>query len=110
MEGGKIYVGEDMVGEAKGVEDRPVHVAIRPEGFILAKESDKNVLHAECEMIQIMGRDISIVAKNENCTKPTFKAIISADDKVDPGKVAFKVKPHKIFIFDFETEERIYIK
>ena len=61
-------------------------------------------------MIQIMGRDISIVAKNENCTKPTFKAIISADDKVDPGKVAFKVKPHKIFIFDFETEERIYIK
>ena len=110
VEGGKIYVGEDMVGEAKGVEDRPVHVAIRPEGFILAKESDKNVLHAECEMIQIMGRDISIVAKNENCTKPTFKAIISADDKVDPGKVAFKVKPHKIFIFDFETEERIYIK
>ena len=110
VEGEKIYVGDDQVGEAKGIEDRPVHVAIRPEGFILAKESDKNVLHAECEMIQIMGRDISIVAKNENCTKPTFKAIISADDKVEAGKVAFKVKPHKIFIFDFETEERIYIK
>ena len=50
VKGGKIYVGEDEVGEAKGIEDRPVHVAIRPEGFILAGEKDKNVLHAECEM------------------------------------------------------------
>ena len=110
VKGGKIFVGKDEVGEAKGIEDRPVHVAIRPEGFILAKDGDKNVLHADCEMIQIMGRDISVVARNENCTKPTFKAIISADDTVNPGAVAFKVKPHKIFIFDFETEERIYIK
>ena len=110
VEGGKIYVGDDMVGDAKGIEDRPVHVAIRPEGFVLAKEGDKNVLNAECEMIQIMGRDISVVAQNKHCTKPTFKAIISADDHVEPGKVSFKVKPHKIFIFDFETEERIYIK
>ena len=61
-------------------------------------------------MIQVMGRDISVVAKNELCTKPTFKAIISADDKVSPGKVAFKVKPHKVFIFDAETDERIYVK
>ena len=110
VKGEKIYVGEDLVGEAKGIKDQEVSVAIRPEGFILASEKDKDVLHAECEMIQVMGRDISVVAKNENCTKPTFKAIISADDKVNPGKVAFKVKPHKVFIFDAETDERIYIK
>ena len=107
---GKIYVGEDCVGDAKGIKDQEVAVAIRPEGFVLAGEKDKDVLHADCEMIQVMGRDISVVAKNEFCTKPTFKAIISADDKVNPGKVAFKVKPHKIFIFDAETEERIYVK
>ena len=110
VKGGKIYVGEDMVGDAKGIEDKEVFVAIRPEGFILAGEKDKDVLHAECEMVQIMGRDISVVAHNPHCTKPTFKAIISADDKVNPGKVALKVKPHKIFIFDSETEERIYVK
>lgn len=107
---GKIYVGEGCVGDAKGIKDQEVAVAIRPEGFVLAGEKDKDVLHADCEMIQVMGRDISVVAKNEFCTKPTFKAIISADDKVNPGKVAFKVKPHKIFIFDAETEERIYVK
>ena len=110
VKGQKIYVGEDCVGEAKGINDKPVHVAIRPEGFVLASDKDKDVLHADCEMIQVMGRDISVVAKNELCTKPTFKAIISADDKVNPGRVAFKVKPHKIFIFDFETDERIYTK
>ena len=110
VKGGKIYVGEDCVGDAPGIEDKQVHVAIRPEGFILANDNDKDVLHAECEMIQVMGRDISVVAKNKQCYKPTFKAIISADDKVNPGNVAFKVKPHKIFIFDIETDERIYIK
>ena len=110
VKGEKIYVGEDCVGEAKAIKDQEVSVAIRPEGFVLADEKDKDVLHAECEMIQVMGRDISVVAKNELCTKPTFKAIISADDKVNPGKVAFKVKPHKVFIFDTETDERIYIK
>ena len=110
VKGEKIYVGEDCVGEAKGIKDQEVSVAIRPEGFVLANEKDKDVLHAECEMIQVMGRDISVVAKNELCIKPTFKAIISADDKVNPGKVAFKVKPHKVFIFDAETDERIYVK
>ena len=92
VKGEKIYVGEDCVGVAKGIADQDVHVAIRPEGFVLAKDSDKDVLHAECEMIQVMGRDISVVAKNEFSLKPTFKAIISADDQ------------------DFETDERIYTK
>ena len=110
VKGEKIYVGEDCVSEANGIKDQEVSVAIRPEGFVLADEKGKGVLHAECEMIQVMGRDISVVAKNKQCYKPTFKAIISADDKVNPGNVAFKVKPHKIFIFDIETDERIYIK
>ena len=109
VKGEKIYIGEDAVGDAKNVKDQPVWVAIRPEGFLLAKSGEKDVLHANCEMIQVMGRDISLVGTNANCTKPTFKAIISADDNVSAGAVALKVKPHKIFIFDNETEERIYL-
>ena len=109
VKGGKIFIGEDIVGDAKGIEDRPVWVAIRPEGFLLAKPGEKEVLHANCEMIQVMGRDVSLVGTNPNSAKPTFKAIISADDDVKAGAVALKVKPHKIFIFDNETEERIYL-
>ena len=111
VDGKKVYVGDDCVqtlGEDLGKKD--VYVAIRPEGFVLAGEKDKDVLHVNCEMIQVMGRDISVVASNPNCTKPTLKAIISADDQVSPGPVAFKVKSHKVFIFDGETEERIYTK
>ena len=109
VKAGKILVGNDVVGSANKVKDQKVWVAIRPEGFLLSKPGDKEALHASCEMIQVMGRDISLVGKNANCTKPTFKAIISADDDVKPGDVALKVKPHKIFIFDYETEERIYL-
>ena len=111
VDGKKVIVGEDVVHElSEDLGQKDVWVAIRPEGFAIAKDGDKNVLHANCEMIQVMGRDISVVANNENCTKPTFKAIISADDDVKAGPVAFRVKSHKIFIFDGETEDRIYVK
>ena len=111
VSGKKVMIGEDCVlvlNEDLG--ERDIFAAIRPEGFMLAKASDKNVLHGNCEMVQVMGRDISVVANNPNCTKPSFRVIISSDDKVSPGEVAFTVKPHKIFLFDGETEERIYLK
>lgn len=111
VDGKNIYVGEDLVGTSeKELGNKDVYVAIRPEGFVLADKEDKNVLHVNCEMIQVMGRDISVVARNEHCTKPTLKAIISADDTVNPGPISFKIKPHKLFVFDGETEERIYTK
>ena len=111
VDGKKVIIGEDVVQElSEDLGQKDIWIAIRPEGFVLAGAKDKNVLHANCEMIQVMGRDISVVANNEKCIKPTFKAIISADDVVNPGPVAFKVKSHKIFIFDGETEERIYVK
>ena len=111
VNGKKILVGEEVVMEAnEDLGDKDVYVAIRPEGFILANDKDKNVLHVNCEMVQVMGRDISVVANHPNCTKPTLKAIISSDDVVNPGNVAFKIKPHKLFLFDGETEERIYLK
>ena len=111
VEGKKVMIGEDCVLELnEELGNKEIYAAIRPEGFMLAKAGDKNVLHANCEMVQVMGRDISVVAHNPNCTKPTFRVIISSDDKVAPGEVAFTVKPHKIFLFDGETEDRIYLK
>ena len=111
VDGKKVMIGQDCVLELnEDLGNRDIFAAIRPEGFVLAKQGDKNVLHANCEMVQVMGRDISVVAHNPECAKPTFRVIISSDDKVAPGEVAFTVKPHKIFLFDGETEERIYLK
>ena len=106
---GLVYVGDDVVMEAKGVEDKKVFVAIRPEGFELGKES-KVGLHCAVDMLQILGRDISIVAKNEHCTKDTFKVIVSGDEDLSAKELFLNIKPNKIFIFDGETEERIYVK
>jgi len=111
VDGKKVMIGKDCIFEAKdNIGKKDVYVAIRPEGFTLAKATDKNVLHATSEMIQILGRDISIVAKNEFCQKPTFKMIISSEDIVKDNNLILGVKPNKMFIFDGESEERIYIK
>ena len=111
IEGKKVMIGSDCVMELnEDLGNKDIYAAIRPEGFILAGNNDKNVLHGNCEAVQVMGRDISVIAHKPECTKGTFRVIISSDDKVAPGEVAFKIKPHKIFLFDGETEERIYLK
>ena len=107
--GKNVMIGDDVVMTVdKEVGDRPVFVAIRPEGFVIGKETDKNVFHAKAEMVQVLGRDISIVAAHPQCTKPTFKVIVSSEEAEGAvGSLALRVKPNKIFVFDGETEERI---
>ena len=110
LDGHMIRIGDDVIYESKNdLGHKDVFVAIRPEGFAIAKEGDKNVLHCESDMIQILGRDISIVAKNPHCTKETFKIIVSQEDQTTARELAVRVKPYKMFVFDGETEERIFI-
>ena len=110
FEGKKVIIGDDVIYEAKkDCGNKDVYVAIRPEGFAIAKEGDKGTLHCESDMVQIMGRDISIVAKNPYCTKETFKIIVQQEDLTTDKNLVVRVKPYKMFIFDGETEERIYL-
>ena len=57
-----------------------------------------------------MGRDVSIVSTNEASDNPIIRAIVDADNKVDVSQanVRFNLKPHKVFVFDKETEARLY--
>ena len=108
IKGEKILIGDSVVGDAKGVNDQPVYVAIRPEGFELTK--GKEGLKCTIDSIQTLGRDISIIGKNNYCLKPTFKVIISSEQTAISGDIVLKVKPNKMFVFAKETEERIYLK
>lgn len=125
VEGKNVMIGEDVIYTSEEeIGNKEVIVAIRPEGFLPAKAGDKNVFHAEMEMVQILGRDISIVAKHPDCEQPTFKVIIGADEKVTDKNLSLKVKPNKLFIFEARkivdektghaeydpTSERIHIK
>ena len=104
--GGKVIIGEDVVLEVSGVEDQDVYIGIRPEGFEL---DDNGTLHCQLSNVEVMGRDVSIVSTNPASLNPVIRSIINADNKVDFSKktVTYAVKPHKFFLFNKETEERI---
>ena len=109
VENGKLYLGENEVLSVKGVEDQKVTVAIRPEGFEL---DEKGELVCELSNVEVMGRDVSIVSRHESSLNPVIRSIIDADNKVDitAKTVAYKLKPRKVFLFNAETEERIYFE
>lgn len=108
---GNVYIGDSLVnvGEYKGHKDQPVFIGIRPEGFAVANKEDTTGLKTEVEQIQVLGRDISIIGKNEACLEPTFRVIISNEETQLTGNILLRVKSNKMFLFDAETQERIRI-
>ena len=105
----KLYIGGAAVLDVKGVADQLVHVGIRPEGFI----PDANGAF-ECNLsnIEVMGRDVSIVSTHEDSQNPVIRSIVDADNKIEEGAatVRFSLKPHKVFLFNRDTEERVYFE
>ncbi len=109
VENGKVYIGDAAIMDAPNVENQEVYVGVRPEGFVLDKNGP---LETQLSNVEVMGRDVSVVSYHEASQKPTIRAIISAESKIDTtaSTVRFSVKPYKTFIFNKETEERIYIE
>lgn len=104
--GGKLYIGTEAVLDVPGVTDQPVTVGIRPEGFVL---NDNGPLACELSSVEVMGRDISIVSRHGASINPVVRSIINADAKLSPDATVarYSLKPHKVFIFDKESEKRI---
>ena len=57
-----------------------------------------------------MGRDLSVVSTHPNSANPTVRSIIDSDYRIprDAETISFNLKSHKVFLFDKETEARIY--
>ncbi len=109
---GKVYIGDSLVNskDYKGYEDQKVFIGIRPEGFALASKDSEEGLTCEIEQIQVLGRDISLIGKNKGCLEPTFRVIISNEESNLMGNIKLRVKSHKMFVFDAETQERLRAK
>ena len=103
---GKLIIGGDAVMNVAGVADQDVYIGIRPEGFEMA---ENGALQCQLSNVEVMGRDVSVVCTNDASCNPVIRAIINADNKVDlsMNAVRFNLKPHKVFLFHKETEERI---
>jgi multiple sugar transport system ATP-binding protein len=81
-------------------------VGIRPEGF----ELDENgAFSCKLSNVEVMGRDVSIVSTNAASCNPVIRSIINADNKLNFASetVRYSLKPHKVFLFNKQTEERI---
>lgn len=109
VKSGKVYIGEEAVLEVKNVEDQDVYIGIRPEGI---EPAENGVLECKLNNVEVMGRDASVVANHPAALTPVVRAIINSDIRVDTSAeiVKFNIKPHKFFLFNKETEERIYFE
>jgi multiple sugar transport system ATP-binding protein len=107
VKGGKLYVGEDCVLDVAGVSDQEVWVGIRPEGFVLDANGP---MHCKLTAVEVMGRDSSIVSSHPASANPIIRSIVDSGNKVDASceTVSYSLKANKVFIFNKETEERIY--
>ncbi len=108
VENEQLYIGDAAVLPVKGVADCDVTVGIRPEGFIV---DNNGAFEANLSNIEVMGRDVSVVSTHEASLNPVVRSIIDADETPAAAeKVRFTLKPHKVFLFSIETEERIYFE
>ena len=105
---GLLHIGESSVLRAPELSDRRVWVGIRPEGFV---PEQAGPLCCTLRGVEVMGRDISVVAGHSACAGAAVRAIISAEDRpsAEAETVRFALKPYKVFLFDRESEERLYV-
>ena len=109
VKNGQLYIDNHAVLAVGDVADQAVTVGIRPEGFIPAADGK---FVCQLRSIEVMGRDVSIVSTNEASLNPLVRSIVDADYKVDPtsATVSYNLKPHKVLLFNQDTEERIYFE
>ena len=103
----QLFIGDEAVLPMKGVADQPVYAASRPEGFIPDGDGPFSM---DLVRVEVLGRDTSVVSGHPDARNLSVRSIISSDTKVDPGqaRIRFSLKPWKVYIFNRDTEERIY--
>ena len=106
VRGGMLYLGEDAVMQLRGAADGKVTVGIRPEGFVPDPEG---TLKCGLLNVEVMGRDVSVVGTHPAFQGAAIRAIIASDAPVsrEAAEVRFRLKPHKVLLFDPQTERRI---
>ena len=109
VKGEKLYLDGAAVLDVPGVANCDVYVGIRPEGFI---PTENGSLVAKLNNLEVMGRDVSVVSNHPASLNPVVRSIIDADYNINKESetVRFQLKPHKVFLFSKETEERLYFE
>ena len=109
VKGEKLYLGDSAVLDVAGVKDQDVYVGIRPEGFVVDQNGP---LCCELSSVEVMGRDVSIVSRHRASLNPVIRSIINSDAglNVAGAVVNYSLKPNKVFLFNKESENRLYFE
>ena len=106
VKNGGLYIGDAKVLEVKGAPEGKVIAAVRPEGYIVDREGA-----LECALggVEVMGRDISVITTHPATGNTPVRSIVSSENLAQIGgaSVRFALKPHKVDLFDMNTEVRI---
>ena len=109
VKAGKLYLDDVAVLDVPGVEDQPVYAGIRPEGFI---PDSVGPMICNLSGVDVMGRDVSLVTTHPASLNPVVRSIVDADAAKNATglTVSYSLKPHKVFLFNKETEARVYFE
>ena len=106
---GELYIGAERVLRVEGICDGPVFATVRPEGFEMKEDG---AFTCELHEVEVMGRDITVVAGHEACENTEIRAIISAENRfaVTGNTVRFDLKPGKVHLFDAQSQKRLFVE
>ena len=106
IEGEKLYIGENAVLSLPGMADREVVAAVRPEGFVPREDGE---LLCQMDRVEVMGRDISVVCRNEAFQGEVIRAIVGSEhlEHTHRDTIRFHLKEGKLFLFDVDDGSRI---
>ena len=87
------------------LKDRKVKIAVRPESF--AHDPKKGSIPVDVEMVEHIGRDITIIGKVEGQPDSHLKIIIPSELRGEVlGQAKLKFAPKRFYVFE-ESGERI---
>ncbi|MFR6589764.1 MAG: hypothetical protein ACLURV_06020 [Gallintestinimicrobium sp.] len=105
MTDGQVKIGEETVLLAD-LPDQEVTVGIRPEGFVVDEDG---TFSCALKGIEVLGRDISIVASHPAAENASIRAIVGSTrlNQDMAQAVSFSLKTDKVFLFDAKDGSRI---
>lgn len=109
LKNGKVLIQDQIVFESSQLKSKSmdeVLIGVRPEGYEM---DEKGPLTLQPQFIEMIGRDVSLVASHAQAQTPSIRIILNSDEfSVKPNQsIKVKLKPHKTFIFEKATGRRL---
>lgn len=105
IRGGWVMLGDRAILNTDA-PDQEVWCAIRPEGLSV---DAKGPLACDLRAVEVMGRDVSVVAEHPALAAAQLRAIDPDARRLNPDAetVRFAIDPEKVFLFSKADETRI---